>query len=279
MTGSTPYTPAQILDMGRRAEQQGNLDYAAQFYTYLTESFPGTREAAEAQAGVERVYQTRERFAEPAHGGHEQRQPAAHETSAGARAFDEVPRTGPPSRGPHDPSASPLKPSPTAASQRPQPSLSIPAGQPAPRRPDPAHPVSGNMPTQRPQGTSPGLQDSGRRGNEQFQNVMHQDEDGEEHVEYAPGYRIGRFLAFALVLLGWLAFIGGIAFAALAIVGITGTQLLTGYGGLPIGAVVGLASIVAGIALVFVGSLAQAAFEAANNTRELLEIERAKIGW
>ncbi len=101
----------------------------------------------------------------------------------------------------------------------------------------------------------------------------------EEEYDFVPGYRVGRFLAFALVLVGWLALLGGLAFAGMAIGGISGSQTMEGTGGLPFGVVVGIAGFLAGLVMVFLGSMARAVFEAANNTRELLEIERARSGW
>lgn len=105
------------------------------------------------------------------------------------------------------------------------------------------------------------------------------DEVDEDVAEYVPGYRFGRFLAFTMVLLGWLSMIGGLVYIAVAIAGVAGTEISTAYGGLPIGVVIGGSAFISGIVLVFVGSAATAVFEAANNTRELLEIERAKAGW
>ena len=35
------YTPAQILDLGRRAEADGRQDYALQLFRHLAEHYPG----------------------------------------------------------------------------------------------------------------------------------------------------------------------------------------------------------------------------------------------
>ena len=48
-------TPPQLLEAGRRAEGQGRLGMAAQFYHYLTEHFAFTPEAAEARNGLGRL--------------------------------------------------------------------------------------------------------------------------------------------------------------------------------------------------------------------------------
>jgi hypothetical protein len=56
MLHATPqFTPQQLLDAGRRAEGEGRLDLAGQFYRHLTENYGYTAEAAEARNGLGRV--------------------------------------------------------------------------------------------------------------------------------------------------------------------------------------------------------------------------------
>ena len=52
---SQALTPPQVLEAGHRAEVEGRLDLAAQFYRHLTEHFAFTPEAAEAHNGLGRV--------------------------------------------------------------------------------------------------------------------------------------------------------------------------------------------------------------------------------
>jgi hypothetical protein len=52
---SQQLTPPQLLEAGHRAEIEGRLDLAAQFYRHLTEHFAFTAEAAEARNGLGRV--------------------------------------------------------------------------------------------------------------------------------------------------------------------------------------------------------------------------------
>ena len=52
---SQQFTPPQLLEAGHRAEVEGRLDLAAQFYRHLTEHFAFTAEAAEARNGLGRV--------------------------------------------------------------------------------------------------------------------------------------------------------------------------------------------------------------------------------
>ena len=53
------YAPVEILDLGRRAEADGRLDYALQLFHYLTEHYPGTPEAATASEALSRHQQSR----------------------------------------------------------------------------------------------------------------------------------------------------------------------------------------------------------------------------
>lgn len=48
-------TPTQLLEAGRRAEGDGKLDLAMQFYRHLAEHYGYTGEAAEARNGIGRV--------------------------------------------------------------------------------------------------------------------------------------------------------------------------------------------------------------------------------
>ena len=48
------FTPAQVLDAARRAEAEGRIDYAQQFYRHLVEKYPSTGEAAMARTSLAR---------------------------------------------------------------------------------------------------------------------------------------------------------------------------------------------------------------------------------
>lgn len=52
---SQQFTPPQLLEAGHRAESEGRLDLASQFYRHLTEHYAFTGEAAEARNGLGRV--------------------------------------------------------------------------------------------------------------------------------------------------------------------------------------------------------------------------------
>ena len=53
--GSPQFTPRQLLDAGRRAEAEGKLDLAHQFYGHLSHHFGNTTEAAEGRQGLARI--------------------------------------------------------------------------------------------------------------------------------------------------------------------------------------------------------------------------------
>jgi hypothetical protein len=52
---SPPFTPAQLIDAGRRAEAEGRLDLAVQFYRHLTDNFAGAAETLEAHGALGRI--------------------------------------------------------------------------------------------------------------------------------------------------------------------------------------------------------------------------------
>ena len=55
MHSSPQFTPAQLIEAGRRAEAEDRLDLAAQFYGHLAEHFAEAPEAAEARASLRRI--------------------------------------------------------------------------------------------------------------------------------------------------------------------------------------------------------------------------------
>jgi hypothetical protein len=55
------FTPAQLIESGRRAEAEGRLDLAVQFYRHLVEHFAEAVEAAEAHGALGRIGTVRPR--------------------------------------------------------------------------------------------------------------------------------------------------------------------------------------------------------------------------
>ncbi|MBU2582112.1 MAG: hypothetical protein KJ622_10375 [Alphaproteobacteria bacterium] len=294
MSGKPSYSPSEILDMGRRAESEGNLDYATQFYSYLVEGLPGTREAAEAVIGLQRVNQLRDKHTaapSPHHTAAVQQPAPPHTSQPRPQAYEDVPRSRPPASQPRlslDGSAKSAGSAQGAIRQRAEPSLSGPSSPPPMKTSRPSPPPQSQPPGHQPHHRGPPPQahwnpvsvaDEPAVSDTPLPKVMRPDEETEDEVEFIPGYRFGRFLAFVMILFGWLTALGGIVFLGLTVAGVAGTQPLPDYAGLPLGLVIAAAAVVSGIILVFLGSLALAAYEAANNTRELLDIERARAGW
>jgi len=56
---SVQYTPVQVLQAARRAEAEGKMDYALQFYRHLVEHHGMTAEAQEAREGLFRIAEWR----------------------------------------------------------------------------------------------------------------------------------------------------------------------------------------------------------------------------
>jgi hypothetical protein len=56
---SVQYTPVQVLQAARRAEAEGKMDYALQFYRHLVENHGQTGEAQEAREGLFRIAEWR----------------------------------------------------------------------------------------------------------------------------------------------------------------------------------------------------------------------------
>jgi hypothetical protein len=277
MTDSPQYTPAQILEMGHRAEHEGNLEYATQFYSYIADNLAGAPEAVDARLALERLSHSRQWRPE-----HTQAQ--AHPSQPAPAGYDEVPHTGPPAQ-----------PSPEVAHRHATSTLAPHVSRPVAGRPDPSLSIPGSqlaharVEDPRQQGIAPAHQPYGQPSatppadpantTEHLPHAAQPVEDGEEEAEFVPGYRLGRFIASALQLFGWLILLGGFVFVGLTVAGVVGNEVAATIGGLPGSVFPGLAAIVTGLAMVFIGTLAQATFEAANNTREILEIERAKAGW
>jgi len=56
---SVQFTPVQVLQAARRAEAEGKMDYALQFYRHLVEQHGGSPEAQEAREGLFRIAEWR----------------------------------------------------------------------------------------------------------------------------------------------------------------------------------------------------------------------------
>lgn len=69
MRAGTQFTVEQILEAGQRAEAEGRLDYATQFYRHIADQFRGTQEARYASDALARIEQQRPPAAPLVHNG------------------------------------------------------------------------------------------------------------------------------------------------------------------------------------------------------------------
>ena len=91
---SMQFTPVQVLQAARRAEAEGKMDYALQFYRHLVEQHGTTAEAQEAREGLFRIAEWRwgeARVARTRESGGQAAQPAAQppsQPSGGQRVYN-----------------------------------------------------------------------------------------------------------------------------------------------------------------------------------------------
>jgi hypothetical protein len=65
MTQSQLFTPPQLLEAGQRAEQDGRLDLAVQFYRHLIDQYGISPEATEGRKGLGRVVMSDPQMVQP----------------------------------------------------------------------------------------------------------------------------------------------------------------------------------------------------------------------
>jgi hypothetical protein len=233
------FSPGQILDAGRRAENDGRVGYAIQFYRHLTDHHGWSPEAAIAKEALARLQNFHPADAVGA--------PPQAQLAPQLTAQQALPQ---PNWG-QSPQASPMNGSrPHLAPQQQQPTPPVaPAAPSAYRAPRP-HAIPGEAPAQPLR-----LPEAERR------------------------YRIGSVVAWLLFGIGLLLMIGSVALMGLhaASIKVPGTfgAMLGFTGGLP-GA---FALFAVGVTQVFAAQIGRALFDNANATRDLAMIERAKIAY
>jgi hypothetical protein len=217
MHGAPNYTPHQIIEAGQRAEADGQLQYALQFYRHVIEHFPGSGEAGFARERL--LYleagsvQTYEGAVAPVH-------PFAQMHARGTGG------------------------APGQVGVTPDAAIAMPAI--ARQRGGPVQ----------------------SHGGARAQAVA------------APrdAYRLGRFVARALTVVGWLSFILGGAAAVLSAVVSAGIVPARTIGMIAFVLPFGGSAAAAGFVMIFFGQFARASFDTANATRELVAIARTKSG-
>ena len=241
-SSSVQFTPIQVLHAARRAEAEGKMDYALQFYRHLVEQHGSTPEAQEAREGLFRIAEWRWGEARVARG----RDTASPQT---AQPHAEPPSIAPPLAG--------------------------------------TNPLAGNA-----------LAGSGLAGAQQAYFPEQTQHVADEHDEpaplpqiarerahaddlppFRPRYRAARIVAKALSGLGWVAVLSGLVVATIAAGGLVAEASASAILGLPIGVVIGVPAILAGLMLVIVAQIGVAVFESSNATLEMLDIERGRLSF
>ncbi len=178
---SVQFTPVQVLQAARRAEAEGKMDYALQFYRHLVEQHGTTPEAQEAREGLFRIAEWRWGEARVARsreaGGSRRNSTAKFATRAAATKRLRVGRRD---------SASTTSPTPPRSSNR---RIII-------RNSRSSGAATGKLP--------------------QIIAREH-DQAGEDLPPFRPRFKIAKFAATVLSALGWITLLAGIGGAAAGI--------------------------------------------------------------
>lgn len=259
--GTPQFTPAQVLEAGRRAEAEGKLDYAVQFFRHLATHYPSTSEAQAAREGLQRL--------------------AAHHPAAGAAL------SGLAARGSDAGSTQPANPRPggvNGSSDAPVPppfSAVAGQGQSSPPQPPPLQPAP--PPGARPAGPPSQL------------GAPHRPIGADHHLAPPRGprpldielpgdrYRSGRLLSRLFSLVGLLVTLLGVVVLLIAITGGLMPKIVTSLGAVGMmayafGFYAGPGLLVTGLTLIHWGQITRAMLDNSNATQDLLAIERAKSG-
>jgi hypothetical protein len=284
------FNPAQVLDAGRRAENDGRVGYAIQFYRHLTDQHAGSPEAAIAKEALTRLAQYRPVEAAPANAAvPPSRTTGSWPSAGGDAAVDGGQQPSAPQGQPYgtqpawqepvawqDPArqvAQPFVPQPRAGWA---PSPSLPNGQPPQHQP---------LPHQAPPMQLPLHQsDTGRaavpRPAERQLVPGLPAEYGRQPLRLRPAerrYSTGRAVAWLLIGIGLVAFVSGGVLLMLAVVGIRVPGSIGAMLGVTGGVPGAIAIMMLGVFQTFAGQIGRAVFDTANATRDLAMIERARI--
>lgn len=268
MAANSQFTPRQVLEAGRRAEQDGQRDYAVQFYQHVLLQHPAAPEAAEAADALRRL----EGYDRA--GVRDPRQPDVASQPAAVQRPLPLPPSYPAQGYSQQANGAAAR---HTASAAPYPT--------APVRPtfevDPP-----TQPTQVPQlrthrnGHDASLQRQPSRRAKEKARSGHAHEDGEAHAEARPraasgarkSYRLGRFLATMLGLFGLVGVIAGmVSLGANLVLWVTRTpnSLLSMLASSP--AVAGV--LIAGACvLILISQMAKATFDTASH-RAIAEMD------
>jgi hypothetical protein len=238
---SVQFTPVQVLQAARRAEAEGKMDYALQFYRHLVEQHGTTPEAQEAREGLFRIAEWRWGEARV----------ARSREAGGAGATP--PQNSPPAQPPQSPPSG-------ATGQR-------------------VYNVANTHPQQQPSNYYSEQPQSGAATGKLPQVAREHDQAGEDLPPFRPRFKIAKFAATVLSALGWITLVAGIGGAAAGLGGIYAQLSTLALLGLPFGVLLGAPAVVLGLVLVVAGQLAIAVFESTNAQLELVAIERGRTSF
>ncbi|MEQ1614163.1 MAG: hypothetical protein ABL904_15560 [Hyphomicrobiaceae bacterium] len=238
------FTPQQILEAGRRAETEGRIEYAIQFYRHLTDHLARTAEAATARDSLARL------GASVASGtGH---------SPAGPGANGHYHTIAPP--GPQPYGAQPMNGHPTGPQQAS--TGAAPTAGTMPGRPSNGQPGSGAL-IVRPSPAAPAADAVARR-----KLVL---------PKSRRRYRTGRFVARAFTVLGFVEIAIGVVLLGAGLFSKVPAlpEFLAAQQQL-IGVSAGLTVLILGLVQVMGGQLARAIFDTASANRDLAAYARAR---
>jgi len=236
---SVQFTPVQVLQAARRAEAEGKMDYALQFYRHLVEQHGTTPEAQEAREGLFRIAEWRWGEARVARG----REAGGATAPAG--------QTAP---------TPPVTPGAAGASQRVYNVANTPPPQPG--YGSDQQPVASAHPSKLPQVVS-----------------REQGQGDEDLPPFRASFSVAKFCANVLSGIGWITLLAGAGAAVAGFGGFIGALSAIGPLGLPFGAMLGVPLAIIGLVLVVAGQLASAVFQSANAQLELVAIERGRTSF
>jgi hypothetical protein len=258
MAQSTPqFTAAQILEAGRRAEADGRLEYAIQFYRHLTDHHARAPEAVAAREGLSRLSNRRPGDAPPAMNGNHFPPPHAPPAAASAPKPDTAAAASSPAP-PH------MQQMPTAQHAAPPPLPEQARRPPAPPMPA-AAPSLAQVPAVQPARTIAISPLGGQATNTA------------ELPPVADDYRAGRLLAKVLSVIGWISCGASVLLLVLSVgaMFVPAASAMSGVLRLA-GPATALGGVIGGLVTIFIAQMARALFDTANATRDLAAIERAK---
>ena len=231
------YTPVQVLQAARRAEAEGKMDYALQFYRHIVEHHGTSVEAQEAREGLFRIAEWRWGEAR-----------VARRQESGAPGTNAAPSS--------NANASSANNGYTAATNTQRTAVAAVHSNPQPAyAPEPADqsvPMTGA--TRMPQIIA---------------RETAKAEAGGGEPAFKPRYRAGRACALLVSASGWITVLVAFAFAALGFGGGQADLAATGIFGMPLGFALAVPAVVSGLVLIVAGYLAVAVFDSSNATLEM----------